>query len=118
MFENYWKLLAFITLCLACLSKQICDRELSPVVGTLRVQEGQGTIVCVSGVATPSVCSSTPKIFTSPLTSFTRQDIVSPDDINQNGSPRRRRGYVNVLADCAFVRVAYRWGVSLLNGND
>ena len=45
---------------LACLSKQICGGELSPVVGTLRVQEGQGSIVCVSGVAT-SARSSTPQ---------------------------------------------------------
>ena len=55
-------------------------------------------LVCVSGVAT-SARSSTPKMFTSPLTSFTRKDIVSPDDINQKASPRKRRGYVNVLAD-------------------
>ena len=62
-------------------------------------------LVRVSGVAT-SARSATPKMFTSPLTSFTRKDIVSPDDINQKASSRRRRGYVNVLADCAFVRVA------------
>ena len=88
---------------------QICDRELSPVVGTLRVQEGQGTIVCVSGVAT-SARSATPKMFTSPLTSFTRKDIVSPDGINQKASPRKRREYVNVLADCVFVYVTDRRG--------
>ena len=79
-----------------------------PLLERCEYKKGK-VLVCVSGVAT-SARSSTPKMFTSPLTSFTRKDIVSPDDINQKASPRKRQKYVNVLADCVFVCVTDRWG--------
>ena len=67
-------------------------------------------LVCVSGAAT-SARSSTPKMLTPPLTSFTRKDIVSPDDINQKASPRKRRGYVNFLCRlCVLCLSLTGWG--------
>ena len=80
---------------LACLSKQICGGELSPVVGTVRVQEGQGTSECIS-------CGDKYPCLTPPLTSSARKDIVSIDYTKRKASMKKHRQYVS----CVCVRLS------------